>query len=87
MDERVTSMGELIDRLIVEDHKLGHFERAKAAEQKKENPDANLIVRWDKASRTANEKRSIIKGAIDKMFAKAIKEGKYSPIEEMRTFD
>lgn len=77
----------LIDRLIIENHKIAFLENKKWDEQNTKNPDSKKITTWDKAMRIASESRSAIKNKIDELFKECIEQGKYEYIKETRTFE
>lgn len=76
----------LIDRLIIEVHKVATLENNKRQESTKSNPDQIKIAEWDKASRDANECRSALKNEIDRVFDECIKNGGHNSLNESRTF-
>lgn len=82
----VFSVGELIERLIIEVVKVSVLENRKAEEQKQNKPNSELITKWDKASRSANEMKVKIKNELDKKLKEIIEEGKYNFTEIGRTF-
>jgi len=82
----LNTLGDVIDRLIVDVHKLAFFENAKRQENQKPNPDKDLISRYDHASRDCCEIRSALKNEINKMFREILGKDKYDPIPEVRTF-
>jgi len=75
----------IIDRLIIEVHKVAQFENKKREEQLKKTPNIKKIKEWDHASREANECRSALKGRLDSLFQEAIENG-YDTLSESRTF-
>lgn len=82
----VNTLADLIDRLIVEIHKLAWFENKKREEHAKENPDPELIAKWDNLSRDCCELRSALKNEINECMKEIVESGIYSPIKEPRTF-
>ena len=82
----VDTLSTLIDRLIIENHKIAFFENDKWAELQKPNPDLEKIKNYDIQMRQASESRSALKNKIDETFREAIETGKYEYIRESRTF-
>lgn len=76
----------LIDRLIIENHKIAFFENKKWEEQHKEKPNQEQIVTWDKAMRSASEVRSALKTRLDILLKECVESGKYDFLSESRTF-
>lgn len=76
----------IVDRLIIEVHKVAYLENSKRQEQSKANPDAEKIAAWDNASREANECRAALKAELDAIFGECVKTGKYETLSEARTF-
>lgn len=76
----------IVDRLIIEVHKVAHLENKKREEQFKSDPDLKKIQEWDHASREANECRSALKAKLDELFAECVRTGKYDTLSEARTF-
>ncbi len=76
----------LIDRLCIEVHKAAYFENQKRTEHAKENPNLELLAKWDRLSRDAIELRSAIKNRIDALFQEAVLTGNYRYLREPRTF-
>jgi hypothetical protein len=76
----------IIDRLIIEVHKVATFENRKREEQNKPNPDQKKITSWDNSSREANECRAALKAKLDELFTQAVRDGDYETLDEARTF-
>jgi transcriptional regulatory protein LevR len=76
----------LIDRLIIENHKIAYLENTKWAEQHTEKPDKEKITNWDKAMRTASETRSALKNRLDSLLKECVESGRYDFLAESRTF-
>jgi len=76
----------LIDRLIIENHKIAFLENNKWTEQHTDNPDQEKITKWDKAMRTASETRSALKNKIDLLLKECVESGRYDFLSESRTF-
>lgn len=82
----LNTLVDVIDRLIIDIHKLAWFENAKRQENQKKNPDAQLIQKYDNASRDCCEIRSALKNELNKMFREILGEDRYNPLTEVRTF-
>lgn len=76
----------IIDRLIIEVHKVATLENKKREEHMKSSPNLKLIAKWDHASREACECRAALKGRLDEMFKTCITSGEYDTLSEARTF-
>ena len=76
----------IVDRLIIEVHKVASLENKKREEQLTGNPNLEKIAAWDHASREANECRSALKAQLDDLFAECVRTGKYETLNEARTF-
>ena len=82
----IDTLADLIDRLIVEVHKLAFFENAKRQEHAKTIPDDHTIARLDNASRDCCELRSLIKSEINSLLGEIVRTGEYNVMREVRTF-
>lgn len=82
----IDSLGDLIDRLIVDVLKLGHFETLKRNEQAKTDKNEALIAKWDNASRNCCEFRSQIKNRINELMQEIVESHEYLFLKEERTF-
>lgn len=82
----INTLGDLIDRLIVEVNRLSWFENRKREEHAKSNPDIELIAKWDGLSRDSCELRSAIKSEINVLFGEVVRSGDYKVLREPRTF-
>ncbi|MHA2067344.1 MAG: HNH endonuclease [Candidatus Thorarchaeota archaeon] len=82
----VNTIADLIDRLIVEVHKLGWFENKKREEHAKENTDNDKVAEWDNLSRDCCEMRSILKRELNAAIAETVYTFQYAPKKEARTF-
>lgn len=76
----------IIDRLIIEVHKVAYLENKKREEHKKESPNLKNIAEWDNASREACECRAALKAKLDAIFKESIESGSYDTLDEARTF-
>ena len=89
MEKRIpnfNTFADAIDRLIVEIQKLSFFENEKRKESNKENPDINLIAKYDKLSRDCCEFRSALKNKINECLQDIVNNGTYQTMTEVRTF-
>lgn len=89
MKEYITNLNtfaDLVDRLIVEVHKLAFFENKKREEHAKLNPDERLISQYDNLSRDCCEYRSGLKNAINETLKEIVEDGEYRFLKEVRTF-
>lgn len=82
----LNTFADLCDRLAVEIHKLAWFENKKREEHSKDNPDVELISKWDNLSRDACEYRSLLKNEINKMLEAIVASKEYQTLNELRTF-
>lgn len=82
----VNTVADIIDRLIVEVHKLAWFENKKREEHAKENPDVHKIAEWDNLSRDCCELRSILKRELNVAVGEFVSTLVYAPSQEARTF-
>src|SRR5271166_2250090 len=82
----IDTLADLIDRLIVEVHKLAFFENAKRQEHAKTSPDDDKIIAYDKASRDCCELRSLIKSEINSLLSEIVRTNQYEVMREVRTF-
>lgn len=80
------TFADLCDRLAVTVHKLAYFENEKRKESLKENPDNELIVKWDRHSRNECEFRNSLKCEINRMLTEIVKELRYETLSDNRTF-
>lgn len=84
--QNVNSFSHLLDRLCIENIKLGDFTRRLEIEQNK-GKDANLeiINNLYRGMRLANETRAYVKNQLDKLLHNVMETGKYNTLEEVRT--
>lgn len=84
--QNINSFSHLLDRLCIENIKLGDFTRRLELEQRKgDQADTNLVNNLYRSMRLANESRGYVKNAIDKLLHKVIASGRYETLEEIRT--
>lgn len=82
----LNTVADLVDRLIIDIHKLAWFENEKRRLNKEGNPDPEIIQRLDHASRDCCEIRSALKNELNKTFAEIVNAREYRPLPEARTF-
>jgi hypothetical protein len=82
----VDTLGDLIDRLIVEVNKLAYFENKKREEHAASTPDVAMIAKWDNLSRDCCEYRSLLKSRINEVLGEIVASGEYQTLREARTF-
>jgi len=82
----VNTVADIIDRLIVEVHKLAYFENQKRIEHGKEQADAQKIAEWDNKSRDCCELRSILKRELNTAIEEFVCTMQYTSRAEARTF-
>lgn len=82
----VNTIGDLVDRLIVEVHKLAWFENKKREEHAKPEPNVQQIAEWDNLSRDCCELRSILKKELNAAVSEFVTTLAYAPSQEARTF-
>ena len=80
------TLADLIDRLIVEVHKLAYFENKKREEHAKASPDSEKIAEWDNLSRDCCEYRSLLKREINSLVKYIAENREYDCLAEVRTF-
>lgn len=80
------SIGELVDRLVVESIKCHHFNHEILKEQAKPEPDDGRIARLLSGSQAANEQRVKMRDAVDRELARAIKSGEVGGGKTARTY-
>lgn len=82
----LNTVGDLVDRLVVDVHKLAYWENLKRQEQSKDNPDTDLIAKADNLSRDCCEIRSALKTELNTVLSTIVNSKAYYPIKEIRTF-
>lgn len=80
------TFADIVDRLAVTTNKLAFFENKKREESTKENPDTELIARYDKLSRNECEYRNLLKRALDDLLSEIVKNNEYTTLKDNRTF-
>jgi len=82
----ICSIGELIDKLSIENIKCYDVNRKVLEERKKKNPDPRKIAEWEFNARKAGELRVKLKTEINKRLAEALARGKIGYAPEARTY-
>lgn len=82
----ICSIGELIDKLSIENIKCYDVNKKILAERSKDNPDNNKIANWEFNARKAGELRVKLKCEINKRLNEAIKRGGFGVAPEARTY-
>lgn len=86
MTEPICSIGELVDKLCIENIKCHFCNHAIQDEQAKPDQDDKRIATLLLASQQANEKRVRLCDAINRQLAKAIKKGEMNYMPTVRTY-
>ena len=82
----LNTFADIIDRMIIDIHKLAYWENLKRQEQAKENPDTELIAKADNMSRDCCEIRSVLKTELNTVLSTIVNSRAYYPVKEVRTF-
>ena len=82
----ICSIGELIDKLSIENIKCYDVNRKVLEERAKSNPDPVKIANWEFNARKAGELRVKLKGEINKRLSEALKKGSMGFAPEARTY-
>ena len=82
----ICSIGELIDKLSIENIKCYDVNRKVLEERAKSNPDPVKIADWEFNARKAGELRVKLKVEINKRLAEALQRGKIGHAPEARTY-
>lgn len=83
----ICSIGELIDKLSIENIKCYDANTKVIREREKANPSAEKIANWEFQARTAGEQRVRLKDEINRRLAEALKRGAIGCTREARTYD
>lgn len=81
------SIGELIDKLSIENIKCHHANESILAERKKEKPDTARISELEFKARKAGEQRVRLRDEINRRIGEAIERGKIGASPEVRTYE
>ena len=82
----VNTVGDLVDRLVVEVNKLAYYENQKRMEQAKIEPNKDKVTEWDNKSRDCCELRSMLKRELNTAIEELVYSMHYCPRKETRTF-
>lgn len=82
----VCSIGELIDKLSIENIKCHHANMMILKERQKEKPNADVIGQFELNARLAGEQRVRLRDEINRRLAEAIERGKIEYAPEVRTY-
>jgi hypothetical protein len=80
------SIGEMIDKLSIENIKCYHANESILAERRKEHPDTEKIAGLEWKARTAGEQRVRLKDEINRRLSEAISRGGFQTAREARTY-
>lgn len=81
------SIGELIDKLSIENIKCYDANQKILNERKKESPSAQAIATWEWQARRAGEQRVKLRDAINRRLNEAIQRGGIQVANDARTYD
>jgi len=82
----ICSIGELIDKLSIENIKCYDANTRAIAERKKTDPSATVIADCEGQARSSGEQRVRLKNEINRRLAEAIERGKIRHAAETRTY-
>jgi len=83
----ICSIGELIDKLSIENIKCHYANMTILNERAKAQPDDHLISQMEFKARTAGEQRVRLKDEINRRLAEVIERGKLGCAPEARTYE
>jgi len=83
----VCSIGELIDKLSIENIKCHHANEAILSERRKSNPDHERISQLEYKARKAGEQRVRLRDEINHRLAEAIARGSLGYTADVRTYE
>jgi len=83
----ICSIGELIDKLSIENIKCHHANEAILAERRKYKPNANRISELEYKARKAGEQRVRLRDEINRRLAEAIQRGGFDHAPDVRTYE
>ncbi|KKN02480.1 hypothetical protein LCGC14_1117240 [marine sediment metagenome] len=81
------SIGELIDKLSIENIKCYDANQKVIAERKQLSPRAESIASWEWQARRSGEQRVALRDEINRRINEAIKRGSITVSKEARTYD
>jgi hypothetical protein len=82
----ICSIGELIDKLSIENIKCSYANMRILEERAKPNPDATIISEMELKARTSGEQRVRLKDEINLRIAEAVQRGSIGVAPEVRTY-
>ena len=82
----ICSIGELIDKLSIENIKCYDVNGKILEERSKENPDHRKISEWEFNARKAGELRVALRNEINKRLAEALERGSINYAPDARTY-
>lgn len=85
--DTLCSIGELIDKLSIENIKCYDANQKILAERRAQRPDARKISDWEWQARTAGEQRVKLRDEINRRLAEAISRGGFQAKADARTYD
>jgi len=83
----VCSIGELIDKLSIENIKCHYANMQILAERRKPKSNSDIIAQFELSARLAGEQRVRLKDEISRRLAEAIERGKIGCSPEVRTYN
>lgn len=83
----ICSIGELIDKLSIENIKCYDANKKVLAEREKDKPNHVLISQLEFKARSAGEQRVRLRDEINRRLAEALKRGRIGSASEVRTYD
>lgn len=81
------SIGELVDKLTIENIKCYDANQKILAERKVERPDAEKIAAWEWQARRSGEQRVMLRDEFNRRLTEAIQRGGIRVNREARTYD
>ena len=85
--DHICSIGELIDKLSIENIKCSRANHTAMDEREKDNPDPVVLADCERLARTAGEQRVRLKDEINRRLDEAMRRGGFNVAAEARTYD
>ena len=82
----IGSIGELIDKLSIENIKCYHANTSILTERGRNNPDAQIIADLEWIARTSGEQRVRLRDEINKRLMEALRRGGIGAAKDARTY-
>lgn len=82
----ICSIGELMDKLSIENIKCYDANNKIMAERRKEKPDVGLIAELEHKARNAGEQRVRLRDAVNQRICEALERGKIFAATDVRTY-